>query len=349
MKIKAWKEEMKPLNEEAIQEAKTRWKSIAKPLHSLGKLEEILSQIAGIKGRVDFELKKKALVVFCSDNGVVEEGVTQTGQEVTGIVAENFLRNKTSAALMCRKLGVSLFPIDIGMIRPTQVPDYHIQRGTRNIAKEPAMTREDAMRGIEVGISWARKLKREGYHILATGEMGIGNTTTSAAIASVLLGVSPRKITGRGAGLSDEGLERKIQVIQQGIRLHRPQKEDGIDVLQKLGGFDIAGLTGLYLGSAMERIPIVIDGFISAVAALLATRIAPLSREYMIASHTSTEPGMEGVLKELGKNPCLHCDMSLGEGTGAVALFPLLELGWEVFQKMSTFEEIQVKEYEEFQ
>lgn len=344
-----WAKMISPLNKKRIQEARTRWNQIAKPLYSFGKLEDILCQLAGIQGTIDISLKKKALVVFCSDNGVVEEGVTQTGQEVTAIVAENFLKNQTSVAIMCQRLGVDLFPVDIGMKKKTKVPDYHIRRGTDNMVKGPAMRKEEAMKAIEVGLSFAKSLKEQGYEILATGEMGIGNTTTSTAVASVLLEIEPKKITGPGAGLSKEGMKRKRKAIETAIEVNQPNKEDPLDVLHKIGGFDLAGLVGLYLGCGIERLPVIIDGFISAVAALVAQRLAPSVTEYMIASHTSTEPGMQGVLKALGKSACLDCGMSLGEGTGGVSLFPLLDLALDVFQNMSTFQEIEIKEYEEFQ
>lgn len=339
--------QIEPLDETAVEIAKKKWNSIAKPLHSLGKLEEHIIRIAGITGSADVHIDKKALIVMCADNGVVEEGVTQTGREVTAIVAENFLDCKTSAAIMCAKGGVDLFPIDIGMARDTRVPNYKIAYGTKNMTKEPAMTREEAAQAIMTGIQLAGKKKEAGYQILATGEMGIGNTTTSSAVASVLLGRPVEVMTGRGAGLTSAGLERKIQVIRKAIKLHKPDAGDAVDVLAKVGGFDLAGLTGVYLGGAYYRIPVVIDGFISAVAALAAACMCPDAKEYMIVSHVSKEPGMHIILDALGRSASLTCDMCLGEGTGAVAFLPVLEMAAEVYQKMSTFSDINIDDYEE--
>lgn len=336
-----------PLDETAMKAAQARWNSVAKPLHSLGKLEDHLIRIAGISGKAEAEIDRKALLVFCADNGVVEEGVTQTGQEVTAIVAENFLTGDTSAAIMCKAAGVDLFPVDVGMAVDTKVPDYKVAYGTRNMVKEPAMTREQALQAILTGVELVRLRKMEGYQILATGEMGIGNTTTSSAVVSVLLDCDPCQVTGRGAGLSKEGLNRKQEVITQAIRLHRPDRRDVVDVLAKVGGFDLAGLTGVYLGAAYYRIPAVIDGFISAAAALAAAVLCPPAREYMLASHVSREPGMRRILEALKLEPSLTCDMCLGEGTGAVAFLPVLSLAAEVYRKMSTFAEIHVEEYEE--
>ena len=196
-------------------------------------------------GNADVRLDKKALIVMCADNGVVEEGVTQTGQEVTAIVAENFLTGNTSAAIMCKKAGVDLFPIDIGMAAATKVPNYKVAYGTRNIALGPAMSREEAVQAVMTGVA-GREGKNEGYQILATGEMGIGNTTTSSAIASVLTGCSPEQMTGRGAGLSTDGLRRKVEAIKKAIAVNRPDKADALDVLSKVGGFDICGMAGIF-------------------------------------------------------------------------------------------------------
>ena len=287
--------------------AQKKWNSIAKPLHSLGKLEDHIMQIAALNGDTDVNLNRKALIVMCADNGVVEEGVTQTGQEVTAIVAENFLTCNTSAAIMCKKAGVDIFPIDIGMAADTKVPRYKTANGTANMTKGPAMTRMQALQAILTGIHQVKEKKEAGYKIIATGEMGIGNTTTSSAVASVLLGDEPAEITGRGAGLTNEGLERKIHAIEKAIAVNRPKWDDPVDVLAKVGGFDLAGITGLYLGGAVYRIPIVVDGFISAVAALAAVRICEWVKDAMIVSHVSKEPGMQKILKELHMDaPCMQ-------------------------------------------
>lgn len=341
-------DKIQPIDTEAVSAAQKRWNSIGKPLHSLGKMETLVMQIAGIIGSASVNIKKRALVPMCADNGVVAEGVTQTGQEVTAIVAENFLTGDTSACVMCRQCGTDVFPVDVGMVSDTKVPrDLKVMNGTRNMTKEPAMTREEAVRGIEAGIEMVRRLKEKGYTLIATGEMGIGNTTTSSAVASVLLDKPVEMMTGRGAGLSGEGLKRKIGAIQKAVSKNQPDPKDAIDVLAKVGGLDIAGMTGVFLGGAAMHIPVVIDGFISCVAALVAQRICPLVKDYMIASHVSKEPAAALLLEALEKEAVIHGEMCLGEGSGAVALFPFLDMGIAVYDSMSTFEEIKVDHYKE--
>ena len=333
-------------DKEAMRRSKARWDAIAKPLSSLGKLEKAVTQMAGIYGKDLYSIEKKALIAMCADNGVVEEGVTQTGQDVTAIVAENFLDEQSCAAIMCRQAGTLIRPIDIGMAVDTpRVEKRKIAYGTRNFTKEPAMTREQALLAIEVGIAVAGEMKEQGYQILATGEMGIGNTTTSSAVVSVLLDVPVEEVTGRGAGLSSEGLKKKIDAIKKGIHLHKPMPEDPVDVIAKVGGLDIAGLVGVYLGCAANHMTAVIDGFISAAAALAAVRLCPLAADYILPSHVSAEPAAKMILDALGKEAFLTCDMCLGEGSGAVALFPLLDMGMAVYRKMGTFDEHNIEAY----
>ncbi|MDD3218528.1 MAG: nicotinate-nucleotide--dimethylbenzimidazole phosphoribosyltransferase [Lachnospiraceae bacterium] len=347
MKLEEAIAQIKPLDSDAIAECQRRWDSIAHPLHSLGKLEDLLLQIAGVTKDATMHLGKKALVVMCADNGVVEEGVTQTGQEVTAIVAENFLQTRATASIMCKQTGADIYPVDIGIARDTCIINHKIMYGTKNMAKEQPMTREQAVEALEVGIHMVEELKEKGYGILATGEMGIGNTTTSSAIAAVILDKDVEEVTGRGAGLSSAGLNRKIEVIKQAIALHKPDKNDGVDVLAKVGGLDIAGMAGVFLGGAALGIPVIMDGIISSVAALVAATICPQAKDYMISSHVSKEPAGHMVLDALGKDPCLHADMCLGEGTGAVALFPMIDLACAVYQGMSTFDDNNIEEYEE--
>lgn len=336
---------IEPLNRIAQEQCQTRWDHIAKPLYSLGKLETGVKQIAGIAGTSQVAIDKKALIIMCADNGVVEEGVTQTGQEVTAIVAQNFLTGKTSAKLMAEKTGTKLFPIDIGMVSDTSIINRKIAYGTKNFTKGPAMTKVQALQAVLTGIDFVGELKQEGFQIICTGEMGIGNTTTSSALASIFLKVPVETVTGKGAGLSKDGLHRKMDAIQRGIEVNQPNSSDAMDVLAKLGGFDLAGLAGVFLGGAIHRIPIVMDGFISSVAALTAARIHPLAAEYAMASHVSKEPAGQMVLDVLKKEPFLTCDMCLGEGTGAVALMPILDLAVCVYDQMSTFGDIHVEEY----
>lgn len=334
------------LDGRAMELCKKRWDSIAKPLHSLGVMEDDLIRIAGICKSADITLDKKGLVVMCADNGVVEEGVTQTGQEVTAIVADNFQSQKATAAVLCRKAGADLFPIDIGVAKDTKIINRKVAYGTKNIAKEWAMTRDEALKALKVGFDFAGTLAEQGYQILATGEMGIGNTTTSSALACALLHRTPQEMTGRGAGLTGAALEKKIQVIERALSLHTPSCRDAVDLLAAVGGLDLAGLAGVFLGGAHFRVPVVIDGFISSVAALAAARIAPACKDYMLASHVSKEPAAQIVLQALGLNAPLHAGMCLGEGTGAVTLFPFLDMACEVYRKMSTFDEISIEAYQ---
>lgn len=324
----------------ALKESQKHWLDVAKPLLGLGKLEQIISQIAGIKGNAKYSLDKKAVIVMCADNGVVEEGVSQTGQNMTAVVSKNFLVQKTSVCIMSQIANADVFPIDIGIavdIDGLTDKNIKVAYGTKNMAKEPAMTREETIKAIKCGIEKVAELKEKGYEIIATGEMGIGNTTTSSAIVTVLLGVEVESVTGRGAGLSKDGIERKIRAIKKAIEINKPNKNDPIDILSKVGGLDIAGLMGVFIGGALYRIPIVIDGFISGVSALLAVKMCSKIKNYIIASHISKEPAGQIILKELGLSAIIDADMSLGEGTGAVALFPLIDMAYSVYNKMHTF------------
>ena len=347
MKINNKEYKITPVDKKAEALCQKRWDSIAKPLHSLGKMEDYLVQTAGITGDANVKFDKKALIVMCADNGVVAEGVTQSEQDVTAIVSENFLSDKATAAILCRKTGAEIFPIDIGIAVDTKLENHKIAYGTRNMAKEPAMTREEAERAMEVGIQKVAELAGKGYKIIATGEMGIGNTTTSSALASYFLNEDVEKMTGRGAGLTSKALEKKIAVVRKAIEDYSPSFTDAVDALAALGGFDIAGLAGVFIGGSIYHIPIVMDGFISTTAALTATRICPECADYIMASHVSREPAAEKILAALGKEAALHCDMCLGEGTGAVTLFPILDLAVEIYEQMSTFEDIDIEAYVE--
>ncbi len=341
-------EAVKPLDDISMQKAAARWDSIAKPLHSLGKLEDLVVLLAGIVSDPEPSIKKKAVIVMCADNGVVDEGVTQTGREVTAVVAGNIQKGCSSVCTMGRYAGADILPFDIGIVTDTLADRrYKVRYGTANMANEPAMTRQEALQAIEAGISIAAECRAAGYELLATGEMGIGNTTTSSAVASVLTGCSVELMTGRGAGLTSAGLKKKIDAIHRAIARNRPDPGDPVDVLAKVGGLDLAALTGLYLGCAAHRIPLVMDGFISCTAALAASALCPLCLEYIIPSHRSAEPGAVKLLQILGKDPLLYGNMCLGEGTGAVTLFPILDIALAVYDCASTFKEIAVEQYKE--
>ena len=338
-----------PLDKNAMAEAQRRWDSIAHPLNSLGMLERDIIRIAGITGDPNVDLSKKAVVAMCADNGVVAEGVTQTGQEVTAIVTENMSKGDTSVCCMARVAGAEVIPVDIGVARPVtgeNIRQCCVRRGTANMTKGPAMSREEAAKAVMTGILLVEELKQVGFRLLATGEMGIGNTTTSSAIVSVLLGKDPAEVTGRGAGLTSEGLERKIHAIRTAIAVNQPDSADPLDVLHKVGGLDIAGLAGVFLGGAIHRVPVLVDGFISSAAALVAAAICPAAKDYMLASHASNEPAGRMVLETLGLTPFLHAGMCLGEGTGAVAVMPLLDMGAAVYREMCTFAATDIEAYE---
>ena len=337
--------------EEAVRSlVKKHWDTLAKPLDGMGSFETITAQIGAILGTEQIDLRKKGVLIFCADNGIVEEGVSQTGQEVTLAVAKSMARKGSSVCKMAQSIGAETIPVDIGINSEESIPgvlDRKVRRGTRNFLKEPTMTEEETVRAIVTGIELVRECKEKGYGILATGEMGIGNTTTSSAVASVLLDQPVEEMTGRGAGLTSEGLVRKIAAIRKAIELNQPDPSDAIDVLAKVGGLDIAGMAGVFLGGAVYHVPVIMDGFISCVSALIAMQICPAAGDYILASHVSKEPAAHLILEHMKKEAILYADMCLGEGTGAVALFPILDLAAAVYHSMSTFEDINVEQYEE--
>lgn len=326
--------------------AKWRWDHVAKPLHSLGRLEDMIVQIADIRQTAEVHIDKRCALVFCGDHGVVAEGVSQSGSEVTALVAQSIAEGTANISLMAGASGTDVFAVDMGMLTP--VPgtiDCRIASGTQNMARGPAMTRAQAEQALQAGMDLVGDMKARGYQLIATGEMGIGNTTASTALACVLLGCSPLELTGRGAGLSDAGLERKRSAISRALAVNQPDADDPVDVLARIGGFEIAGMAGAFLGGMKHRIPVVIDGVISAVAALIASRISPAARGFMLPSHMSREPAMVRIMDELGLSPILHADMALGEGTGAVAVIPLLDMALKVYHGPHTFDELGMEAY----
>lgn len=337
-----------PADASAGEAAQRRWNAIAKPLNGLGLLEKAVVRLAAIQGTPQVDITKRAVVAMCADNGVVAEGVTQTDQEVTAIVTENMAKGLSSVCCMARVAKADMVPVDVGVYRPVEgekIRQCCVRRGTANMVLEPAMTRQEAVKAVEAGIRVAEDLARQGYQLLCTGEMGIGNTTTSSAVASVLLGVEPAAVTGRGAGLSSQGLQRKVRAIETAIALHQPDPADPIGTIAAVGGLDIAGLVGVFLGGAKCHIPVVVDGFISAVAALAAKILCPAAGDYMLASHVSKEPAGQMMLNALGLTPVIYGELCLGEGTGAVALLPLLDMTLAVYREMPTFEETSVETY----
>ena len=282
-----------PREDEARRAAHRRWASIAKPLGSLGLLETAVEDIAALTLNHNIDLSRRSLLLLCADNGVVDQGVTQTDYTVTAAVARNAGENRSSVCKMAAVAHCRVVPVDMGMRDPGEIPgvlDRRVGNGTGDITRGPAMSREQAERAILTGVELALEQRERGVRLLATGEMGIGNTTTSSAMACVLLDRPAEELTGRGAGLSDEGLRRKLRAVRTAIAENRPNPSDPIDVLAKVGGFDIAGMCGVFLGGALYRVPVLMDGFISTVAALCALRLCPGAGKAMLASHVSAEP-----------------------------------------------------------
>jgi nicotinate-nucleotide--dimethylbenzimidazole phosphoribosyltransferase len=336
------------LYDEPMAEAKKRLDSLVKPAGSLGVMEEIICRIAGIRGEAYPSIDKKTVVIMCSDNGVVEEGVTSCPKEVTTCLTSCLFKGLATVNAFTRHAGAGINVVDIGLDSDLDCEgllNRKIRRGTWNIAKGPAMTREEAVRAIETGISVVKDLHEKGYNMLGTGEVGIGNTTTSCAISSVLTSSPVEDMVGRGAGLSDQGLLKKIATVKKAIEVNKANPDDPIDVLAKLGGFDIAGLAGCFIGAAAYRIPILIDGFISSCAALLAVRMEPKVRAYVFSSHGSAEPGSRRVMKELGLEPILNLGMRVGEGTGTALAFNLIDAAFEAYTKMGTYEDAEIDKY----
>ncbi len=338
-----------PANEKAYDACIYHFDHIAKPVGSLGKLETLLAKVAGASGTPKIALSKKCVLVFCADNGVLAQGVAQSTHDVTTAIANSLVRHTTSVNTMAAACGADVFPVDMGMIDQVDglIP-HSIARGTNDISEGPAMTLEQAKQAILTGIHLVKERKEEGYRIIATGEAGIGNTTTSSAILSVLLDVPVEKVTGRGSGLTDDGLLRKQNAIKKAIEVNRPDPSDALDVLAKVGGFDIAGMTGAFLGGAIYGIPVIMDGFISGVAALLAVKLCPYVKDYILPSHISAEPAGQMLMEALGLDPIIHANMRLGEGTGAVALMPLLDMAAAVYWNAASFDDINVEAYEKW-
>ena len=317
-----------PPDEAARAAAHAHWAALAKPLGGLGRLEGMVEDAAALTGDPVPDVSRRAVLVLCADNGVVAQGVSQTDASVTRAVLENLTARRTS---VCRMAAAGA-PVP-------GAADCRIAAGTADFTTGPAMTRAQAVQAIAAGIALVREQKQNGAQMLATGEMGIGNTTTSSAVASVLLSRPVAEMTGRGAGLSDAGLHRKIDAIERGIARNHPDAADPLGVLAALGGFDIAGLCGVFLGGALERLPIVMDGFISGVAALCAVRLCPAAEKAVFASHVSSEPAAHIVLDALCKKPLITAELHLGEGTGAVASLPLWDMALAVYNGCYSFAE----------
>lgn len=337
-------------DETARAAAHERWSTVAKPLGSLGLLESMIEQIAAVQGSADVDISRRAAVVMCADNGVVAEGVTQSESEITAVCAKSIAEGGSNINIIARTFGADVFAYDVGIARDVDCAELIKRKtayGTGNIAVEPAMTVGQAESAAAVGLDAVRELSGRGYKIVVTGEMGIGNTTTAAAVAAAVLGLSPRDVTGRGAGLDSAGLERKISAVERSLALHKPSVERPIELLSKIGGYDIAALVGVFLGGAVYRVPVVIDGVISAAAAAVAVLINENVRDYMLASHTSDEPAARGLLEFIGAKAPINAGLRLGEGTGAAMLLPLLDAALAVYGSSHSFESLQMERYVE--
>lgn len=335
-------------DEAARELARRRWDSLAKPLGSLGVLEEMVTRIAALTGSADVTLRDRVLLVLCADNGVVAQGVSQSDASVTAAVATALGTDCSTVNYMAHGAGCRVLTVDLGVLDFPGAPGVlsrRVRNGTADITWGPAMTRAECIRAIETGIALAEEQKARGASILLTGEMGIGNTTTSCAVACVLLDAPPQALAGRGAGLSDAGLARKVRAIRQAIRANDPDPADPIDVLQKVGGLDIAGLCGVCLGGALCRVPVLLDGLIATVAALCAVRLCPPARDALLASHVSAEPAARMILDELGLSGPISAGLRLGEGSGAVAALPLLDMALRVYDSGHTFGALGIDAY----
>jgi len=316
--------------------------SLVKPIGSLGRLEEYAVKLSGITGKLVNELGKKAIVVFGADNGVWDEGITPVPQSVTATQMINMVKGVAGVSVLAKQADVDTIVINIGVKNELQfdgIINAVLMNGTDNMALGPAMSKETAEKAISYGFDMAGKLKAEGYKLLGAGEMGICNTATSSAMLCAFSGKSPEEIAGMGAGIDQEHYEKKVSTIEKALKINNPNPDDAIDVLSKVGGLDIAGMAGLFLGGAYHKIPVVIDGYISMVAALTAYKLNPLVKEYIFASHKSTERGYMSVCEEIGLIPAFELEMRLGEGSGCPFMFYALEASQRIVRGMVTFEQ----------
>ncbi len=336
---------IEPIDKSAMEQASKRLDKLIKPIGSLGVLEELAIKLAGIFGRVNTKIEKKCVVVMSADNGVCEEGVSTCPQFITAMQTINIIKGLSGLSVLAKHANSDIRVIDIGINGNIEYPgliNKKIKSGTFNMAKGPAMTRDEAVSAINTGIEIVGELVKDGYNLIGTGEMGIGNTSTSSAVLMAFTGLTPDKAVGRGAGMTDEGYEAKKATILKALELNKPDKNDAIDVLSKVGGLDIAGMAGCFLGGAYYKVPVVIDGFISAVAALVAYNINPRVKDYMIPSHISEEPGFKHAMEYIGLKPFLALEMRLGEGSGCPIAFNVIEAATQIINNMATFEEVEM-------
>jgi len=346
--IKEIIEKIVPVDDKWKEKAKERTAQLVMPTRALGRLHDISERLCGIQKTLKPKIDRKVVLIMAGDHGVVEEGVSAYPQEVTGAMVQTFLAGGAGINAISRHIGADVQVVDMGIIQdldPDSIDGGHkllkhkLSHGTANLAKEPAMTRQMAEKAILIGFQLASDLFRKGIEILGTGDMGIGNTTPSAAIGAVTTGKTPEQLVGRGTGVDDNSLIKKREVVTRGIRVNNPDPRDGLDVLAKVGGFEIGGIAGCVLAGAFHSRPVVIDGFISTAGALIAHTLCPLVTEYIFAGHRSEETGHGSLLKYLGLEPILDLGMRLGEGTGGALAMSVMEGAVRVFNEVLTFEE----------
>jgi len=350
-KLKQTAQKITQLNYKLMEEAQLRLDNLTKPLGSLGRLEELAKQIVGIAGKPSPDLKNKLIFTLAADHGVTEEGVSAYPKEVTAQMVYNFLRGGAGINVLARHVGAKVIVVDIGVAEDLK-PDpkliiKKVNYGTKNMAKGAAMTKEEAVRAIETGIEIFNAELKNGINILGTGEMGIGNTTAASAITACFTSKPVEEVTGRGTGLDEQGLKNKITVIKKSLALNKPDPSDPVDVLSKIGGFEIGGLAGIILAAAANKVPVVIDGFISGAAALVAFKIEPKVRDYLIAAHKSQEAGHKIILEHIGLKPLLDLELRLGEGTGGALGIGLADAAIKILTQMATFKSANVSEKKE--
>ncbi len=343
MKLDEVIKQIKSLDESAMQAARARQNMLTKPQGSLGRLEELSIQLAGMTANPFPSVERKAVIVMAADHGVALEGVSAYPPEVTPQMVLNFLRGGAAINVLACQAGARVIVVDIGVAADFDsapgLIQWKIMPGTRNLATGPAMKRAEAEEALQVGVDIFNEEYARGLDIVATGDMGIGNTTPSAAIASVMTGLPVSQVTGRGTGVDAAGLAHKIKIIEQALRVNQPNANDALDVLCKVGGLEIAGLAGVMIAAASRRVPVVVDGFISTAAAMIAVGLAPGAHDYLISAHQSVEIGHQAMLEHLNLKPVLDLDLRLGEGTGAALAFHLIEASTRILREMATFDE----------
>ncbi|MDO4966014.1 MAG: nicotinate-nucleotide--dimethylbenzimidazole phosphoribosyltransferase [Lachnospiraceae bacterium] len=338
-------------NNDLYEKILRNWDALAKPIDGLGEFEKVLSRIGAVQGSENIDLEHAALTVFISDNGVIEEGVSQSDEEVTYQVACALGKGTSTVCHMAKAAGADVFPVNVGMKRTADVlgvTNYSVSYGTKNFVKEDAMTYDEMISAIEAGFRVVEDLSDKGYKVLLLGEMGIGNTTTSAAVLASILSLPAEKVCSRGAGLSDDGLHKKVYVVDKGIDRCHECDGDALEILRKVGGLDIAALTGAIISACLHNIAIISDGFITATAALIASRLKPEIKDYVIFSHNGREKGIAPILNEFGAKPVIDADMALGEGTGACVFLSAAKTALSVYSGNTRFDDINIDSYKRF-